>query len=239
MSPASNQPPPRPRRQRPLRTSGNPVSPFDAAAGDYDGWFDGDGKLIFETEVAALDQVLAGLPRPWLEVGSGSGRFADLLEIETGVDPSAGMLRLAMGRKPSALRARGEQLPFADASFGAVFIIVTLPFVEWPLSVLRETRRVLQPEGKMVLAEIPRTSSWGKLHETEAEEGHPIYRRASFRSYPDLINVIERGSFALEKIVSTLVQPPGKVSEVEQPQNGLALDAGFVVFVAGRRGDED
>ncbi len=236
MPPASNQP--RPRRQRPLRTSGDPVSPFDAAAGDYDGWFDGEGKLVFETELRALEQVLAGLPRPWLEVGSGSGRFADSLGIDIGVDPSPGLLRLATARGPGAVRARGEQLPFADAAFGAVFIIVALPFVEWPLSVLRETRRVLLPEGKMVLAEIPRTSPWGKLHDAEGEAGHPIYRLASFRSYAELINVVERGNFAVEKIVSTLVQPPGKVSEVEQPRTGLTIGAGFVVLVAGKRGED-
>lgn len=255
MPPASSQP--QPRRQRPLRMSGDPVSPFDAAAGDYDGWFDGDGKLIFETEARALEQVLADLPRPWLEIGSGSSRFADWLGIEVGIDPSAGLLKLAVARTPGvdrtpgvartpgatgkagALRARGEQLPLADAAFGAVFIIVTLPFVEWPLSVMREVRRVLQPEGKMVLAEILRTSPWGQLHDAEGETGHPIYRLASFRSYPELINVVERGSFVLEKVVTTLVQPPGKVSEVEQPQSGLALDASFVIMVAGKRGEDD
>ncbi len=242
MPPASSQPP---RRERPLRMPGDPVSPFDAAAADYDGWFDGDGKLVFETEVRALEQVLPNLPRPWLEIGSGSGRFTDSLGIDIGIDPSAGLLRLATARGPAtdrragALRGRGEQLPFADAAFGAVFIIVVLPFVEWPLSVLRETRRVLQPGGKIVLAEIPRTSPWGQLYDAEGKDGHPIYSVASFRSYPELINVVERGGFGLEKIVSTLVQAPGEVSEVEQPQSGLALGAGFVVLVAGKRGEAE
>jgi ubiquinone/menaquinone biosynthesis C-methylase UbiE len=236
MPPASSQPPPR--RRRPLRTPGDPVSPFDGAADDYDGWFDGEGKLVFETELRALEQVLADLPRPWLEVGSGSGRFADSLGIDIGIDPSAELLRRAAGRQVEVVRARGEQLPFADATFGAVFIIVALPFVEWPLSVLRETRRVLQPGGKMVLAEIPRTSQWGKLHEGEGEAGHPIYRLADFRSYPELIDIVERGSLSLQKIVSTLVQAPGEVREVEEPQNGLALGASFVVLVAGKRGDD-
>ncbi len=236
MPPASSQPP---RRQRPLRTPGDPVSPFDAAAADYDGWFEADGKLVFETEVRALEQVLPNLPRPWLEIGSGSGRFTDSLGIDVGIDPSAGLLRLATGRKAGALRGRGEQLPFAEATFGAVFIIVALPFVEWPLSVLRETRRVLQPGGKMVLAEIPRTSPWGQLYDAEGKDGHPIYSIASLRSYPELINVVERGGFGLEKIVSTLVQAPGEVGEVEQPRTGLALGAGFVVLVAGKRGEAE
>ena len=92
MPPASSQPPPR--RQRPLRTPGDPVSPFDAAARDYDDWFDGEGKLIFETELRALEQVLAGLPRPWLEVGSGS-HAVQTGEIRAQMPPPGQFHRLA------------------------------------------------------------------------------------------------------------------------------------------------
>ena len=98
---------------------------------------------------------------------------------------------------------------------------------------------MLQPKGKMVLAEIPQSSPWGKLYEAKREDGHELYRGTSFRSYSELINIVERGNFALERIVSTLVQPPGKVSEVERPQSGLALGAGFVILVAGKRGEDD
>jgi len=208
-------------------------------AADFDGWFDSEGRLVFETEVRAIKKALPDLPRPWLEVGSGSGRFAGSLGIDVGIDPSAGLLRLAVDRQARPLLARGEQLPFTDGAFGAVFIITTLMFVEWPLSVLREARRVLQPEGKLVLAEIPLTSPWGQAYHTEAEAGHTIYGLANLRSYAELINVVERGSFAVEKIISTLVQPPGEVSEVEEPQTGFALGAGFVVIVAGKHDEDD
>ena len=235
MPPASNKPP---RRRRPLRTPGDPVSPFDAAAEDFDGWFDGEGKLVFASEVLALERVLPDLPRPWLEIGGGSGRFTASLGIDVSVDPSAGLLRLARGRHSELIRARGEHLPFDDHTFGTVFIITTLLFVEWPLSVLRETRRVLQPDGKLVLAEIPRSSPWGKLYDTMKEDGHPVYGAASLHSYSELIGIIERGSFSLEKIVSTLVQLPGEVREVEEPQSGSGVGAGFVVIVARKRGEE-
>jgi len=32
--------------------------------------------------------MLPNLPGPWLEIGIGSGRFAQALGIETGIDPS-------------------------------------------------------------------------------------------------------------------------------------------------------
>jgi len=70
-------------RTRPVDTK---VSLFDNLALAYDAWFEGEGKLIFAIETRALQEVLPSLPKPWLEVGVGSGRFAQALGIETGVD---------------------------------------------------------------------------------------------------------------------------------------------------------
>ncbi len=97
------------------------VSPFDTLASAYDAWFEGKGKLAFAIEVRAFHEVLPSLPKPWLEIGVGSGRFAQALGIETGLDPSVRMLEIARRRGIMAYLGRGEQLPFGDASFGTVF----------------------------------------------------------------------------------------------------------------------
>ena len=55
------------------------VTTFDELAAEYDAWFEEEGKVIFATEVQALQEVLPSLPEPWLEVGVGSGRFAQAL----------------------------------------------------------------------------------------------------------------------------------------------------------------
>jgi len=70
----------------------NRGSLFDSLASEYDAWFEQEGKLIFDIEVKAFQEMLPLLPKPWLEVGVGSGRFAQALGIETGVDPSARLL---------------------------------------------------------------------------------------------------------------------------------------------------
>ena len=64
------------------------ISPFDELASEYDAWFEEEGKLIFAIEVRAFQEILPYLPKPWLEIGVGSGRFAQALGIETGIDPS-------------------------------------------------------------------------------------------------------------------------------------------------------
>jgi len=53
----------------------NNSSPFEPLSSAYDAWFEEEGKLIFAIEVKAFKKVLALLPRPWLEVGVGSGNY--------------------------------------------------------------------------------------------------------------------------------------------------------------------
>ncbi len=124
-------------------------SPFDSLATAYDAWFEEEGKLIFAIEVKALKEVLTLLPKPWLEVGVGSGRFAQALGIENGIDPSVKLLEMAKRRGITVSRARGEEQFFNKETFGTVFLIVTLCFVDSPIVVLREAHRILKPEGKI------------------------------------------------------------------------------------------
>jgi len=58
------------------RHSSTEWSPFDDLALEYDAWFDKEGSLIFFIEVQAFKSLLPTLPKPCLEIGVGSGRFA-------------------------------------------------------------------------------------------------------------------------------------------------------------------
>ncbi len=69
-----------------------PMNAFNSVAADYDAWFEGEGRLVFNIEVQAIRKLLPYLPRPWLEIGVGSGRFAENLKIEYGLDPSIHLL---------------------------------------------------------------------------------------------------------------------------------------------------
>jgi hypothetical protein len=61
-------------------------SPLDALTSAYDAWFEDEGKLIFAIEVKAFHKALPLLPKPWLEVGVGSGRFTQALGIKMGIN---------------------------------------------------------------------------------------------------------------------------------------------------------
>ncbi len=213
--------------------------PFDGLASAYDAWFEEEGKLAFAIEVRAFQEVLPSLPKPWLEIGAGSGRFAQTLGIERGLDPSIKMLEIAKRRGIMAYLGKGEQLPFMDVSFGAIFLITTLCFCDSPLDVLREAHRTMVPCGRIALGMVLKESPWGKFYQQKRKKGRSLYKYAFFE-YNELVELLEQAGFSVEKVISALFQKPGtinrrepdRVEHMESPRSGYSADAGFTVIVA-------
>jgi SAM-dependent methyltransferase len=210
-------------------------SPFDDLATEYDAWFDKDGSLIFFIEVQAFKSLLPSLPKPWLEIGVGSGRFAQALGIQTGIDPSIKLIEMARQRDITAFLGRGDQEMFDEESFGTVFLIVTLCFLNSPLDVLKEANRILIPGGKMVLGLVLKESPWGQFYLVKKAQGHRFYKYANFYSYEEIVGLLDQAGFVTEKIVSTLFQRPSRVHHAESPKEGYFPDAGFTIILAGKR----
>lgn len=69
---------------------------FNAHAAEYDACYDSqEGSAIFAMEADCLRPFLHRHKRPYLEMGVGSGRFAQALGIEFGVDPALTLLWMA------------------------------------------------------------------------------------------------------------------------------------------------
>jgi len=213
-------------------------SPFDDLALEYDGWFDGDGKLIFDIEVEAFRRILPSLPEPWLEIGVGSGRFAQALGIGNGIDPSYKLAEMARKRGITVSVGRGEDELFNKESFGTVFLIVTLCFVDSPLAVLKEAHRLLRPGGKIVLGLVLKDSPWGQFYQQKKEEGHRFYSHATFYRCNEVTQFTVQAGFMAERMVSALFQRPGEVQHMEEPGEGYYPDAGFTIIVAEKVNSE-
>lgn len=111
--------------------------------------------------------LLAGAEGRVLELGTGTGlnlpHYPAAVERVDGVDPNPGMHELAgrvarevtagSGRVVELHEARGEELPFSDASFDTAVSTWTLCSVGDPGRVLAEVRRVLRPGGRLLLLE--------------------------------------------------------------------------------------
>jgi len=83
---------------------------FDQYWKRYDAWYD-NYRFAYLSEVEAIKKVL---PRKGkgLEVGVGTGRFASVLGIHYGIDPSVKMVKVAESRGIDAKIGQGEKLPY-------------------------------------------------------------------------------------------------------------------------------
>jgi ubiquinone/menaquinone biosynthesis C-methylase UbiE len=146
---------------------------FDTFAERYDRWYDNPfGKSAFNLEKACITSLCKNLRRPFLEIGVGTGRFAEELEVEYGIDVSVGEIRYAKNRGIAVIAGKGEKLPFISKFFSVVFIIVTLCFVDEPLKVLKESTRVLKDEGSIILGVILRESPWASFYKKRRGRQH-------------------------------------------------------------------
>jgi ubiquinone/menaquinone biosynthesis C-methylase UbiE len=209
---------------------------FSEQAGQYDEWYDSPkGKALFAAEVECLKPLMALFPRPWLEVGVGTGRFAAALAIEHGIDPSHAALEIAKRRGVRTVIGSGESVPFPDAGFGCVLMAFALCFVQDPPAVLREVRRVLRPDGGLALGLLLRGTPWADWYARRGAEGHAIYRAARFHSQDEVLSLLGANGFRVVRWRSTLFQKPGlETYSEETAKEGFAPDAGFAAVAAAR-----
>ena len=204
--------------------------PFDLLAAQYDAWFDSDhGRPIFKLEAACLADLMAPIGGSWLEVGVGTGRFAQALGAEEGVDPSLRMLELAAKRGIRTRRGRGEDLPYPDGSFDGVLMVATICFLSDPNSTMRECARVLKDAGHLVVGLVPSDSAWGRLYTRRGRGGHPFYSTARFYTCDEVIRMAESAGFAPVRAASCLFSAPGERLDALR-REGIVAGAGFVAI---------
>ncbi len=158
--------------------------------------------MLFHAEVEAIRRLLKDLPAPLLEIGVGTGRFAQALGVPYGVDPAWGALQLARRRGVRVVQARGEALPFRDRLFGGVLIVVTLCFAD-PLPLVQEAKRVLKRDGGLIVGAVLGDRPWGqwylqkkRWYLQKKREGHLFYRYATFYTFEEVVGLLAAGGFA-------------------------------------------
>jgi SAM-dependent methyltransferase len=124
-----------------------------------------------------------------LDVGCGAGQtlvaagYADATDdrLACGVDVDAPVLAAGQARWPrlALAAARGEALPWADATFDLVVSRVAVPYMDVPAA-LAEAFRVLRPGGELWLALHGLPMALGDLRAAVARRA---WRAAAFRAY--------------------------------------------------------
>jgi ubiquinone/menaquinone biosynthesis C-methylase UbiE len=164
--------------------------PFENYATQYDAWFDAESKRpLFLSEVKLFQTLIGPLSGRWMEIGVGTGRFAQALGIKEGVEPSAEMRALAQTRNILTTNGTGECLPYPDTIFDGVLITTTFCFLSDPLQTLKESYRVLKESGRLIIGIVPANSSWGRLYANKGAKGHPLYSAATFYLPSEIIDL--------------------------------------------------
>ncbi len=204
-------------------------NPFDIFTDEYENWFNANNKL-FQSELLALKQVVP-TDKKGLEIGIGSGIFAEKLDIKFGIDPSKNMLKLARQRNLNADYGTAENLPYPDNSFDFAVFITSICFINNPSKALQEANRVIRQNGDLIIAFIDKESFLGQTLIAEKNDSK-FYRTANFYSVKEMISLIESSNFVVSEIFQTLTDL--KRNEIEQPMKGFGKGS-FVVIKGNKK----
>jgi 2-polyprenyl-3-methyl-5-hydroxy-6-metoxy-1,4-benzoquinol methylase len=111
-------------------------------------------QALLARDPAAIRLLDVGCSRGhFIEAAGGRGFRAE------GVEPAPGVAAEARARGLTVHMGLLEDQRFADASFGAVTLFEVIEHLKEPTALIRECRRVLEPDGLLVLS-TGNTASW-------------------------------------------------------------------------------
>jgi len=204
------------------------TAPFDQYIEQYEQWFR-DYRAIYESELAALAQIIRpGLAS--LEVGVGSGLFAEPLGIPQGLEPSTVMAARARERGIKVDQGTAEALPYEDGSFDLTLMVTAICFVDDPSATARELFRVLKPGGRAVMGFVDQDSPLGEVYETFKEQ-NVFYKDATFYGADEVTTLLTRVGFELLSVRQTVFGMLDEIGEVQGVRAGHG-EGGFVVIEA-------
>ncbi len=188
---------------------------FDQVAGYYDDWYSHpQGRQVFEAELSALESLIPGTGLG-LEVGAGTGAFAESLTDEERtiicLDPSGAMLAKVRERKLQAIMGVGEHMPITEASLDFAYMVTTLEFLVDPVAALRQVRFTMRRAAPLTILFINADSPWGSLYRRIGADGDPVFRYARLRSHEEVLEMLAEAGYALQGSVGTLTTGPKEV----------------------------
>ncbi len=209
----------------------NNIEIFEKHAAEYDLWFE-ENEAAYKSEILALHDLIPanGIG---VEVGVGTGRFAEPLGIRIGVEPAKAMADRARQRGIEVHEARAEALPFQDESFDFVLMVTTICFLEKPLQALAEAKRILRPGGRIIIGMIDPNSPPGQEYERKKATSK-FYKYAHFHSVDQVMLWLESLDFSLIATHQAVFKSTKDMSAAEPFEEGHGRGA-FVVIAAKKR----
>ena len=175
-------------------------------------------------------QLLGSVTGDVLEVGAGTGRnleqYPDTVTSLTLTEPSPPMVDklrehvAAAASDATVVTAPAEQLPFDDASFDAVVTTLVLCSVEDLDAAIAELRRVLRPDGRLVVIEHVATAGGpSTLQRVWDPVQHVLGRNCHLTR--DIRSALNRGNFDTSGVLDGVL--PGAPATMFPVITGIAV----------------
>jgi SAM-dependent methyltransferase len=189
----------------------NDSNPYETYADEYESWFN-ENDLLFSSELDAIRQLMPSFEKG-LEIGVGTGLFAQALGIKEGIEPSAAMRKKAELRGVRVIEAFAEALPFADESYDLVLMVTVDCFLKNIHAAYQEAHRILKSDGTLIVAFIDQSSPLGQIYE-EKKQYSPFYSHAHFHSAQKMKEILMDSGFKIEDSRQTVFTLTNQVQEV-------------------------
>jgi len=199
-------------------------SVFDLHTEEYDDWFN-INQHAYLTELLVLKKELTNGKKA-IEIGIGTARFAQLLDISFGIDISYPMVKIAKRRGCEVAVADAKDLPLRTNDFGCALLMVTLCFVKYPSRVIKEAKRTLTNHGKLIVGIIDKTS---KLARTYQKKNSIFYNSARFFSTQEVIQLLRNNGFHRIRTTQTIFNDPYKMNKIDMVKDGYG-EGSFVII---------
>ena len=174
-----------------------PDDVFERYAGEYDHWFE-EHREEYHAELARIRRLLPHPDSRAIEVGAGSGRFADPLGITIGIEPSRALGQMAHRRGIDIIRGRAETIPLRNASCSSVLMVTVICFLDDPVRAFCELQRVLIPGGTLVIGFIEQDGQIARKYKSK-EGKRRFLSRARFYSPDEIRSLLGKTGFRVDR----------------------------------------
>lgn len=204
----------------------NAIDTYNQFSKEYDKWFDEHSNL-YQSELLALQSALPA-EKKGIEIGVGTARFAQPLNIKYGVEPSQAMADLARKRGIEVTEAVAENLPFEAATFDFALMVTVDCFLSDISQAFSEAYRIIKSKGAIIIGMIDKDSPIGQLYE-QNKASSEFYKEATFHSVEEITRLLKMAGFNDFQYQQTLTYPTS--TEIEQPKSGYGKGS-FVIIKA-------
>jgi len=205
---------------------------FNSHVEEYEAWYVKHNEAYL-SELAGIKEQFQKLPENLrgIEVGLGTGRFAEPLGIKEGIEPAMEMAKIAMERNIEIMKGVAEHLPYAALQFDFV-LFVTICHLDNVKEAIAEAHRVLKNEGSIIVGFLDKDQSIAKQYEDKRGRS-TFFKHAIFYSVDRVENLLKEAGFRNFEYNQTLFGKLEKIKEVQTPKPGYG-EGSFVVVKADK-----